>query len=728
MSVTRSDHAFSRRGISLAAILSATAMTAPFAITPALAQSAEEAGSNDNVIIVTAQRREEALKDVPMSVTVLDQQALTNAGVGSVKELTAVTTGFMLANGGSVPSPAIRGVNTVINGAYENNVSLYIDGVYQSAPHALTIDIPNIQNVQVLKGPQGTLYGRNATGGAILLTTLEPTDTWEGKVQATYGRFDERSVGGFVSGPLAEGMGIVVSGYTRRRDGYVDKMSRTNPGEIDGKAFPIAQDAFRAKLKFEFSPSFNATLGYGFTHTDDGGLNASFGPIENTVPFFGNAAGAGPLRPTKLGQAAPNLDTGVEVDQHEFFMKLDLDLGIGTLRTTTAYTDIEQSTIFDFDGTYAEITYSESGFVDQTFQQLVDLNLDLGDSLNLLVGGQYFRIKTDTAKGAPDYGYSGTANGSFLTYDPLAEQPLSDYAIGSETRYDRVKEAWALFADATLQATDQLSFIVGGRYSEETQTNTLAKWGAGGEQGGVVTFPSTTKSSKYTKFTPRASIVYEITPDTNVYASYSKGFKSGEWPGSFSGDPDDWQDVKQETVDGFEVGLKHAGSGIRFDLAAFYMDYKNLQVSFVNFVDSSAVVLLQNAPSAEIYGMEANFDAELFENFNLRGGVTYLHARYGDNFIFSGLGVNPNAPGLNTNSDPLKTFLNVNPVEQDVSGRRMARAPDWTAFLGFDYLVPNEDGGLRFAANVKWTDKYVVSNPSLWGGWYPDPSQPGYDA
>ncbi|RYG29600.1 MAG: TonB-dependent receptor, partial [Burkholderiales bacterium] len=163
-STCESRPSFRRVRIGLA--LGATALTTTLVPEIALAQSSGASGYDDGTIIVTAQRREQALQDVPMTVTLLDQQTLANAGVSSVQDLQNVTSGFSLGRGGSSPQPAIRGITTIINGSYENNIAVYIDGLYVATPQALTIDLPNIENVQILKGPQGTLYGRNATGGA----------------------------------------------------------------------------------------------------------------------------------------------------------------------------------------------------------------------------------------------------------------------------------------------------------------------------------------------------------------------------------------------------------------------------------------------------------------------------------------------------------------------------------------------------------------------------------
>jgi iron complex outermembrane receptor protein len=129
-----------------------------------------------------------------------------------------------------------------------------------------------------------------------------------------------------------------------------------------------------------------------------------------------------------------------------------------------------------------------------------------------------------------------------------------------------------------------------------------------------------------------------------------------------------------------------------------------------------AVVSLQSVPKAKVYGAEASVEFEVINNLNLRADATWLHARYGDNAVFVGLSVNLAGTGYNLNDDPLKVFPNRSAVAMDISGMQMARAPDFTAFAGFDYLIPMGDGGIRLAANAKYTDSYVVSNPSIWGG------------
>ncbi|RYE47534.1 MAG: TonB-dependent receptor, partial [Hyphomicrobiales bacterium] len=495
------------------------------------------------------------------------------------------------------------------------------------------------------------------------------------------------------------------------------------------------QDAFRAKLSFDLSETFNVELGYNYTRAEDG-RGVQFSVIENVERFFLQNGGA--TRPMELGETAndpvPGTDNQptVAARQNEFYMKLRLDTGIGEIRSVTGYAENKIDTNFDFDGSYIPAVYGVNGINDEILQQSVDWNIDAISNVDLTIGGQYIQLKTDTF-------YDSWAGGPYLSrpYDPTQTPTLASQAITSRTESYRTKEAWAAFIDATVNF-GPAALTLGGRYSQETQDMAAYKFGFGGIGGPVVYSPATgaDKSSKYKKFTPRATIRFELAPRTSVYASYTKGFRSGEWNGNIPNDnPVNWKDVKPETIDAFEVGIKGAGSRFSFDAAAFYYDYKNLQVSSVVVnPDNSVTPVLQNAPKAKIKGVEANFTYEVTDNFNIRAGGTYLHARYGKGFIFDGVGVSndPNygaatcgngvaaqqgncgGVGINANSDPLKTYYNVS-GPQDISGLQMARAPDWEAYFSADYTIPIGEGGITLAGNVKYKDDYVVSNPSVWG-------------
>ena len=408
--------------------------------------------------------------------------------------------------------------------------------------------------------------------------------------------------------------------------------------------------------------------------------------------------------------------------------------GSALLRSITGYTAGDLRTTYDADGSYAAGSYSDSIIEDRTWQEALDFTINAIDNLDLIVGGTYYHIETQYD---PD-----RANVAFLapTGSPPGT-PLSSYNKLQEIFFWRTKEAWAGFIDATWHATDRLSINVGGRYSNETQDvaaekNSYCTVTAGCTVAGVGLVPlggitstpytreSSAQDSEYSKFTPRASIRYELASRTNIYASYSKGFRAGEWN---SVPPVDnnialWQtlgEVGQESVDSYEIGFKTASGSVRLDVAGFYSDYQDLQVSYTTFVPPTnvAVVSLQQVPKAEVYGIEGSLEYAPVDDFNIRAGATWLHARYGDDAVFVGSSVNVAGTGFNVNSDPLKVFPNQGAVAMDISDKQMARAPDLTAFLSLDYLIGlGGVGGVRLAANAKYTDSYVVTNPSLWGG------------
>jgi len=686
-------------------MLCATALTAPWA-SPALAQ---QAGAEEgDAIIVTALRRSEALEEVPATVTVISQETLSSSGVTSLRDIQNVTTGVQLGQGGGFPQPAIRGVTTVINGTYENNVTIYVDDLYQPIPQIINVDLPNVQSIQVLKGPQGTLYGRNATGGVILLETVVPKETWEGKTELTYASYDDRRVSAFVAGPLSDAVGVSLSGYMRRSDGYHKMASRTTIGATEGHAAGMRQESIRAKMVLEPTDSLKVTLGYNYLRMNDP-RGLIFTPYENVVASYNTAAG-GKFKPDELGEVAFDIGISADSRQHEGLLKMELDTGIGTLRSITGYSQFKGVTSFDFDGSYIPSSWSTSRQRSRTLQQAIDWSINAIDNVDLIVGATYFRDKLKFIN--PSVPYSNFGLAALTNYSPANPLPLSSYSKLWEAYFEQDKEAWGIYGEATFHASDRLALTVGGRYSHEDQEV------LGSQPSALAAFNRAPRSASasFKKFTPRATIRYEVAPRTNIYASYSKGFRSGAYNSALPNlATDPWLPAKQESIDAFEVGLKSGGGRIRFDLAGFYYDYKDLQVSTtVTLPTGTPLVTVTNAPSAEVYGVEGSIDIEVIENLNLRAGATWLHARYGDNVTFSGVGVNPAQVGINVNSDPLKTYLNVSQV-QNISGLQMSRAPDFTANVGLDYLIPNGDGGLRFAVNGKYTDSYVVTNPSVWG-------------
>jgi iron complex outermembrane recepter protein len=416
------------RYLASVSLIAAGIITTPLGITVVHAQEAVAAEDSHDQrqhdIIVTAQRRNERLEDVPMSITALTHETLAAAGVVSMRDLQSITTGYTLAQGGTAPQPAIRGITTIVAGvSFENNVGVYIDGLYQVTPLTLNIDLPDVESVQILKGPQGTLYGRNATGGAILINTIMPKNSWVGKAELTYGRFDDKRASGYIAGPITDGIGVSLAGYTKRSDGWVKLLSRTVPGTRDGgNAIPQAQDAVRVKIAAELTDNLKATLGYNYSYVSSA-ASAVFANIENTLPYIVNPA-AVVVRPVNMGDYAYDIGIEISAKKHEGWLALALDTSIGTFKAVTGYSSTFSSTFLDFDASYVNSGYTIAQARQKTIQQSVDFTIDALENLDLLVGGTYFRDRINTA--APNH------STSFAGIDPAASAAIPKNARGRE--------------------------------------------------------------------------------------------------------------------------------------------------------------------------------------------------------------------------------------------------------------------------------------------------------
>ncbi|CAN7492389.1 TonB-dependent receptor [Phenylobacterium sp. LjRoot219] len=657
-------------------------------------------------VVVTAQRRNERLEDVPMSITAITPQDIAKSGVTSIHELSRVTPGAQINLAGAFTQPSIRGVTTLTNGTnVENNVAIYIDGFYNPNSNDINMDLANLSGVQVLKGPQGTLYGRNATGGAILITTLEPSSVWTGKIEGTYARFNDRRLSGYVSGPISEQMRFSLAGYTRDSDGYIKKADPANPGQTKGDAAPIDQRSVRFKLQGDITDDLQATLGLNYNTMNDtrGILFSGFEHVPPTIPLAVRAPG--------FGTAAFNGVNRNLVITQEGTLTVRWNSDIGTLTSYTGFAHRKNKSAFDPDGTFANNVISWISLPQDTFQQAIDFNYTGIENLDLVVGGMYFH---DNIKSNP---------GVTVLIPPAPAASTNNF-------FSQHTEALAFYVDGTYNFNEKWSLTLGGRYSYDDKKFVFLPINLAGniivappnpQVGPIPPFTVDTRFQDISrKFTPRAVLRYSIDERTNVYASYSKGFRSGAFNASGATDPRLITPTEPETITAYEVGFKMARSKVRFDMAAFYYDYKNLNVSLTvpnpfctNPSQCSITTLFANAPKAEIYGLDGQAVFTPIENLNVRIGAAYLHARYGNFPGASGTGVNP------------ATNLNVSPQIQDWSDKQMARAPNFSGNIGVDYTIEDVFGGsLDLAGNYNYTDSYVVNNASLYGPLFL-PANPG---
>lgn len=656
------------------ALMAGTACLAP----PVFAQARDTGIANNNDIIVTAQRRSERLEDVPLAITAVSGDTLEKSGVRGLGNIGQIAAGVQVNRGGAFTQPSVRGVSTMVLGfGFENNVAVYVDGFYQPDAVSINGDLVNLASMQILKGPQGTLYGRNATGGAIVIETLAPSDTFTMSGEASYGRFDDKRAKAYVSVPIAQGIKFSAAGFYRHSDGYI----KTPSGD---PAVPIRNATIRTKLQLDPIDNVTVTLGYNHVFSDD-----SRGLAYTYTDYYAYAAvPATADRATKPGRLTSNVRPDASVRLDEFTAKVKWDTDIGTLSSYTSYAHRLSHSVFDIDGSFAQLQSSRGVGINQfTFQQSLDYAIDAIDRVNLVVGASYYNDLFDN-RNSERYA---------LQMPPAAPDAYQNIRSTAE--------AMAVYVDATWQLTDKLFLTGGARYHDESRGFQYTE--TAGFPGAILLPDRPPVRANFNKVTPRAVVRYELGDRTNIYASYTQGFRSGTYniavlpTAAEAGKP-----VEPEKITSYEVGFKTASSNFRFDAAAYYYDYRNLQVAVT--ATGPTRVILFNAPKAEIYGAEANASYTPVDSLNLRGGVAYVHARYKD---FTDEAGNPIAFGTGITA----SGLNNTTQRQDWSDQQMARAPTWTANGGIDYTATVAGGKLVATANASYTSSYVVTNPSLFG-------------
>lgn len=614
--------------------------------------SAQEAADESDEIVVTAQFRSERLQDVPATVRAIQGDQLTGLGVLGTRQLTQVVPNLVFARGNTSQAPYLRGVGTRNAGiGDESSVAVYIDGVYQPANSALDLDFLGVDRIEVLSGPQGTLYGRNATGGLINVITLDPEQEFSGQLEASYGRFGERSVRAYTTFGLTPTLAASISGGLYRDDGYLTDVVT---GEDAGAR---STDYLRGKLLYRPSGAFEAVLTASYQHTDDPAAQLN-------QPFMLNSqAFAAPPFPAAV--ADDPYETAVERDLRSFTrtasydLRTSWDLGEVILETTSSYQRNRSRVDVDNDATTEPIQFliviPESEYVTNEFRLLSDN----ASPFSWILGG--FVIDGEGR-------YDGNQ-----TY-------ANDVLIA--TTYTRQETtAWAVFADGTWNITDDLRLIAGVRYTAEERSFSA-------HSPTAVLVPE--READWENVSFRGIVQYDLNDDANVYFSFNRGFKSGVFNG-FASSPSAAEPVDPETLDAFEVGLRAQPTRwLTSNLSVFHYDYSDVQFSAKGV---TGLVVLTNAASATVDGAEIDLTFRPTDNLSVRLFATYLDARY-DEF--------PNAPaflptGLGGNFDP-------GPV--DVSGNDMIRSPRHTVGLIVDYERPTEFGTFGVAANIKYMDEY----------------------
>lgn len=617
----------------------------------ALAQSAPRGAaapaSELQDIVVTATRRATNIQDVPFSITAVTGDQLADSGVVTTRDLEKVSPGLVFATTAFTVQPTVRGIGTRGTApGDESNVPIYIDGIYQPAMTSNLFELQNIERVEVLRGPQGTLFGRNATGGAINVVTRKPADEATASVSASYGRYDELKLGAYVTGPLAPDLSADLALQYSDDDGYVRDLVRN---KMQG-----ANRSYVARGRLRWTPGIaDLMVGVSYVDVED---NSSF----TTQPLNGNTRGRrtpnqNVLIPKKARQIAGDFEPTEDFSQFDVNLLSRFDFGPVALEATFDYQRNKSSFQSDSDSTLTPGNTTTMRLFNNAWSHEIRL-LSQGDGrFEWVIGGMLF--------------------GANAGYNPLVTNGTS-IVRGRQKTF-----AYAGFGEATFEAIDNL-FLTGGlRYSGEKKTF----------------FPfvgaATMKAdATFHAWTPRASIRYQFNEGSNIYFTYSKGFKSG----LFNSASSVVIPVQPEKIEAFEVGLKvEPTSWMRANLSAFHYDYTDLQVQARNFTNAS--ITLQNAASAKVKGIDVDVEVVPFSGFDLRLSGEYLDSKYTD-FPLAQV----TAPSM------LNGVLNGgnDQVVRDVSGNELIRAPKWSGSFSAGYEFDISQGRIRLAGNISYNDGY----------------------
>jgi outer membrane receptor protein involved in Fe transport len=638
-------------------------------------------------VVITAQKREESLQDVPISVATVSGQTITESQIYNLQDMSFEMPDVTINEAPFDNNLFIRGIGSGVNAGFEKSVGLYMDDVYSGRGQLSRTPFVDIARVEVLKGPQGILFGKNTIGGAITVHTADPTDEFEGFVDSYYDpEHDEFEVSGVVSGPITDTVqGRIALNYSKLNDGYWENIYNGD-GEVE-RENKIA----RVKLAWQATDNLDVKLKYEYNQFDDNGRQQV---ISHAGP--GSAFGSLVSDDKTSSGAQPGFPNSNDTDTNVAVVHLDYQLGEHTLTSISAYSEYQTTILNDVMSTGGRnVPVIEGPFAfwvdtDESFDQW-------SQELRLLSpGGEKF----DYIVGA----YAET--NSFDRKDP-AQWPFPNADLSGQTtqnkRYKQDTDSWAVFAQGTWNYTDTLRFTLGARYTEDKKkldfTNTADTILPPSVLGD---FSAKGLDRKDTKDTYNFNAQWDVSDEAMLYATISTGFKGGGFDNSlnraFNPDesPFDILAFDPEEATAYEVGAKTQllDGAAELNVAIFRSEYDDLQTSAF---DGVAGFTVGNAGSAIAQGLELSGRWLILEGLTVSGAFAYLDSTYDD---FDNAGC----------SQYLVNFTDqcVNGVA-DLSGDPLPFAPDYSANISIKYFTPIGDN-LEFTTNldVMYTDSFFT--------------------
>jgi iron complex outermembrane receptor protein len=603
---------------------------------------AETSGLGD--IIVTARKVSENLQDVPVAITVQTGQALQNQSAVRIPDVARLSPGITFSPASSTATASaitIRGqVQTDVLATLDPSVGTYVDGFYWARAYGLNADLLDVQSAQILRGPQGTLFGRNTTGGALLLQTNDPSyNGIGGQVSATYGRFNERVGTAILNVPLIEDKVAIRGAFTaNKRDGFFT--NTTDGSELGGR------DSYTARVKLLINPTHNLSLLFSGEIYHSNSITRPYqlqyvgtGSLANLEANFEGAPGAAPFQnyiasTAGTDNAALNEDPRSYATTHTYTGTATLDTFFGAIKFIGGYRKVVANANIDLDGSPINIV--------RTYGQQ-DLESYSGE---LQVTGKAFNDALDFATGVYAFNESGRDESTSIALPELTR--FGTGGVLPQTYYigDVTNRSMGMYGQGTLHLNDKLSVVAGVRYSVEDKNLVSYNQTRNFDTGALLSClivgsdPTNCRIERHAAFSGvsyTAGLNYQITPAILVYAKASKGFRSGgqnlraaDLPGASAGAA--FVPFQPEIAREEEIGLKSEffDRRVRFNLAAFYNEVSNIQRTslLVNSSGTQTATIVTNAGKARFYGGEAELTAQVFEGFTLSGTAALTEPKY----------------------------------------------------------------------------------------------------
>jgi iron complex outermembrane receptor protein len=640
------------------ALLAATALL----VAPTRAESPPDSSQLADVL-VTAQKRPEKLQDVPITITAFDATQLRNSGIDTVNDLAMVVPGLVYTDVTGYGLPYLRGIGTTATGpGYENPVATYVDGVYYAAQGADAFAFNNIASVEVDKGPQGTLFGRNATGGAIQINTLNPTQTFAGKTEVGYANDDTTTLRAYVTGGLTTNLAANLAvNYADQGKGY--GVNLANGAQVD----KTDNVGLRSKLLYTVSDATSLTVILDYNRLE---YIPTLTPFPGTTPQFDPPISSNPRdvygSPQPYGRNT----------QYGLSTTLVSDFSFAKFTSITAFRTTFVDSLFDSTLTAVPGTlfFIEGHEPHRQASQEFQLASHGGSSFDWVSGAYLFWERS---------GY----NDPTLIGGSSFGVPEQGIPSGILQNLDYKTYSAALYGQGTYHFTAATALTVGLRYTNEYRNDVFTQT--------LPDFDATTVAAgdrAFNNVSWRLALEHYFSPDTMAYVADNRGFKSG---GYSNGSP-----FLPERLDDYEIGAKQEllDHRLRVNAAAFFYDYKNIQT--VTYPQGQEDII--NGADAHIDGLDLDAQASVTSELKLSAGLELLHSRY-ESFPDAPISVaNPViAPGSPSYGDGFFSAGTTYTTRAGgAAGNELPKAPKFSGNLSADYATPLGIG--KFAANATY--------------------------